>query len=262
MDRISVHGLCVRETDIGEADKVITLVTMEYGKISVSGKGVKSLKSRHMAATQPFCYSVFTLRKSKKYYYIEDSELIECFYELRSDLNRLSLAAYICDVCADASVENSPDVELLRLTLNALYAVNKGIEPAKVKAAFELRCAAAIGFCPELSACDVCGREDDGEMYLDVMNGRLLCRDCKPRAEKEAELEAAEDGGTARLYIIVPRDVLSAMRYIVGAPVERFISFSIDGDGLYQLGVAGETYLINHLEHGFNTLEFYKSLIL
>ena len=60
-ERITVHGLCVRETEIGEADKIITLVTMEYGRLSVSGKGVKSLKSRHMAATQPFAYSLFTL---------------------------------------------------------------------------------------------------------------------------------------------------------------------------------------------------------
>lgn len=260
MDRISVHGLCVRETDIGEADKIITLVTMECGKLSVSAKGVKSLKSRHMAATQPFCYSNFVLRKSKKYYYIEDSELIECFFELRSDLDKLSLAAYICDVCADVSVEGSPDAELLRLTLNTLYAVNKGITPAKVKAAFELRAAAVIGFCPDLSACDMCGREDDREMYLDIMNGRLLCKDCKPRAEKEAELW--EENGTARLYLIVPRDALAAMRYIISAPAERFLSFKLDEDGLYQLGLAAEKYLTNHLEHGFYTLDFYKSLIL
>ncbi len=262
MDRISVHGLCVKETDIGEADKIITLLTMEYGKLSVSGKGIKSLKSRHMASTQPFCYSNFTLRKSKKYYYIEDSELIECFYELRSDLDKLSLAAYVCDVAADVSVENSPDTELLRLTLNTLYAINKGFDPAKVKAAFELRAAAVIGFCPDLSACDACGKENDVEMYLDIMNGRLLCRECKPAAERAAELEAETDGGAARLYLIVPRDTLSAMRYIVGAPAERFLSFNIDEDGLYHLGVAAEKYLTNHLEHGFYTLEFYKSLII
>lgn len=262
MDRISVHGLCVKETDIGEADKIITLVTMEYGKISVSGKGVKSLKSRHMATTQPFCYSNFTLRKSKKFYYIEDSELIECFYDLRGDLDKLSLAAYICDVCADVSVENSPDTDLLRLTLNTLYAINKGIDPVKVKAAFELRCAAVIGLCPDLSACDVCGRENDGEMYLDIMNGRLLCRECKPHAEREAEEEAADEGGSARLYIIVPENTLNAMRYIVSSPAERFLSFNIDEEGQYQLSVACEKYLTNHLEHGFYTLEFYKSLII
>lgn len=260
MERISVHGLCVRETNVGEADKIVTLVTMEYGKLSVSAKGVRSLRSRHMVSTQPYCYSNFVLRKSKKYYYIEESEPIECFFNLRSDLDKLSLAAYICDVAADVSVEGSPDPELLRLTLNTLYAINKGTSLDKTKAAFELRAASIIGFCPDLSSCDICGKDDGHEMYLDIMNGRLLCRDCKPRAQKEAELE--EESGTARLYLIIPRDTLAAMRYIVTAPPERFLSFSLDEDSMYQLGIASEKYLTNHIEHGFYTLDFYKSLIL
>ena len=122
MDRITVHGLCVRETETGDYDKIITLVTQEMGKISVTVKGVKSLKSKHMVACQPFGYSTFVIKKSKKYWYIEESESIESFYGLRYDVDRLSLAAYICDVLCDVSVENAPEPELLRLTLNTLYA--------------------------------------------------------------------------------------------------------------------------------------------
>lgn len=260
MDRITVRGLNVRETETGDYDKIITLVTHELGKITVTGKGVKSLKSRHMVACQPFAYSTFVLKKSKKYWYIEESESIECFFALRSDLDRLSLAAYVCDVLCDVSVENAPDPEMLRLTLNTLYAIaNKhDVSLAQIKATFELRCAAECGFCPELSYCDVCEKDDGSEMYLDVMNGRLLCADCKPRAEKEEEMIE----GTARLYYIVSRDVLSAMRYIVSCRQSKLLSFSIDEDGLYLLGKVCEGYLINHLEHPFATLEFYKSILI
>ena len=232
-DRITVHGLCVRETETGEADKIITLVTEEQGRLSVSAKGVKSLKSRNMAATQPFCYSLFTLKKSKKYYYIEESELIESFWDLRSDIDKMSLGAYICDVCADVSVENSPDPELLRLTLNT------------------------IGFCPDLGVCGACGEEIAGDGYLDIMNGRLLCKSCKPRAEIEEEIE----GATSRLYMLITPGVIDAMRYIVGAAPERFLSFSLGEDDMYLLSNAAETYLINHLEHSFHTLDFYKSVL-
>ena len=256
-DRITVHGLCVRETETGEADKIITLVTEEQGRMSVSAKGVKSLKSRNMAATQPFCYSLFTLNKSKKYYYIEESELIESFWDLRSDIDKMSLGAYICDVCADVSVENSPDPELLRLTLNTLYAIAKGWDRRKVKAAFELRCASVIGFCPDLGVCGACGEEIAGDGYLDIMNGRLLCKSCKPRAEIEEEIE----GATSRLYILITHSVIDAMRYIVGAAPERFLSFSLGEDDMYLLSNAAETYLINHLEHSFHTLDFYKSVL-
>lgn len=260
MEKITVHGLCVREAETGDYDKIITLVTQEMGKITVTGKGVKSLKSRHMVACQPFSYSTFVLKKSKKFWYIEESEAKETFYGLRNDLERLSLAAYVCDVLADVTVENAPEPELLRLTLNTLYAIsNKREVPLSlIKAAFELRCAAECGFCPELSACDVCGCEAKGDVYLDVMNGRLLCPDCKPRAEKEEQLIE----GTSRLYYIISSDVLAAMRYVINAPQAKLLSFTIDEDGLYLLGKVCEGYLINHLEHPFKTLDFYKSILI
>ncbi len=260
MERITVHGLNVRETETGEYDKIITLVTQEMGKITVTGKGVKSLKSRHMVACQPFAYSTFVLKKSKKFWYIEESECIECFYGLRADLDRLALSAYVCDVLCDVSVENAPDAQLLRLTLNTLYAISSrtDVPLSKIKAAFELRMAAECGFCPELSFCDVCGCEPSGDIYLDVMNGRLLCFDCKPRAEKEEELIE----GTARLYYIITRDVLMAMRYIISCPQAKILSFNLDEDGMYILGKVTEGYLVNHLEHPFSTLDFYKSILI
>lgn len=260
MDRITVRGLNVRETETGDYDKIITLVTHEMGKITVTGKGVKSLKSKHVVACQPFAYSTFVLKKSKKFWYIEESENIECFYGLRGDLERLSLAAYVCDVLADVSVENMADPEPLRLALNILYAISrhKDVPLLQIKSAFEIRLSAECGFCPDLSGCDVCREDVKGDVYLDVMNGRLLCPECKPRAEKEEALIE----GTARLYYILSQDVLSAMRYIISCPQNKVLSFSLDGDGLYLLGKVCEGYLLNHLEHTFNTLDFYKSILI
>lgn len=260
MDRITVRGLNVKETDVGESDKIITLVTQEKGKMSVTGKGVKSLRSRNMVACQPFAYSTYVLKKSKKFWYVEETELINCFFGLRGDLDRLSLAAYICDVLDYISVENAPEPILLRLTLNTLYALSDRPDiPIKlIKAAFELRCAAELGMCPDLSVCDVCGCDAMADVYLDVMNGRLLCPDCKPRAEKEESMVE----GTAKLYYILSADVLSAMRYIISAPIEKVLSFNIDDDGAYLLGKVCEGYLINHLERKFSTLDFYKSILL
>lgn len=260
MERITVHGLNVKETEIGESDKIITLVTSEYGKITVTGKGVKSLKSKHMVACQPFAYSTFVLKKSKKFWYIEESENIECFFGLRMEMDRLALSAYVCDVLCDVSVENAADPQLLRLVLNTLYAISyrRDIPLERIKAAFELRCACECGFCPELSACDVCGCESNGDVYLDVMNGRLLCFDCKPRAEKEEALIE----GTARLYYMISPAVLAAMRYVVSCEQSKFLAFNIEEDELYLFGRVAEGYLTNHLEHKFATLDFYKSILL
>lgn len=263
MEKLTVHGLTVRETEVGESDKMITLVTMEQGRMSVMGKGVKSLKSKNMAACQPFCYSIFTLRRSGKFYYIMESELSECFYGLRTDLDKMALAAYLCDVCADCSVEGTADPSLLRLTLNALYALSeKEVQLQQLKAAFEFKCACEMGFQPQLDACGMCGCESAEAIYLDIMNGRILCRACRDQARREAESAAPDSDGTARYYIFLTPGVLSAMRYVEASPVNRFLSFTLEKDDLHLFTGACEKYLLHHIEHSFSTLSFYKSLLL
>ncbi len=260
MEEISVHGLVVREAKVGDHDKILTLLTLERGLVTVTGKGVRSLKSKNMVASQLFTYSNFLLKRSNKYFYISESESIENFFGIKENLEKLALASYICDVSAELSVEGMPDPELLRLTLNTLYVIDKDkFLFAQIKAAFEMRAAAISGFLPDLTVCGLCGEEPEGDHYLDIMNGRILCKECKPLAETE---EITSESGTARLYYIISKSVLYAMRYIASAPSERFLSFSIDEDELFLLGKATEAYLCNHIEHSFYTLDFYKSLLI
>ncbi len=260
MEQYEVKGLVVKETPLGENDKLLTLITEEMGKIYVTGKGVKSLRSKHMPTTQPFCYSSFIIKKTHKYFYIADSELIESFFGLRYEIDKLALAAYICDIAADLTVEGVGDEDLMRLTLNTLYALanKKDISPMQIKAAYEMRAAAVGGFCPDLSACSLCGKQDPKVVYLDVMNGRFLCGGCRYTAEKKAEME---DTGTAQIYIKLTPAVLEALRFVIGAPINKYLSFTLEEKEIDVMSRATERYLMNHLEHGFYSLDFYKSIV-
>ncbi len=262
MELTSVRGLVVRETPVGEYDKLLTVITEEMGRILISGKAVRSLKSKHMPTTQLFCLSTFQLRKSRGYYYISDSALIESFYGLRLDLDRLALASYICDVAAEMAVEGIGDEELLRLTLNTLYALanHKDIPQRQIKAAFELRCAAIEGFLPNLSACDLCTCEPKTaeRLYLDVMNGRLLCKDCLRNVRHTVDVT---EEGTAHIYLRLSPAVYEAMRYVTEAPANRYLSFQLAEAELPLFANVCEKYLLNHIEHGFYTLDFYKSIL-
>ena len=95
MERLTVKGLVLRETPVGDNDKLLTLLTAERGKMTVSGRGVRSLRNLHRASTQQVCYASFPLVKSKsKYPYISDSELIESFWPARRHS-----ASCLCFVC-------------------------------------------------------------------------------------------------------------------------------------------------------------------
>ncbi len=259
MEQICVRGLVVREYQVGENDKLLDIVTDEYGKLTVSAKGVKSLRNRNMASSQLFAYSTFTLRKRGKYYYISDSDSIELFFGLRTDIEKLALATYICDITDELAIEDIAEAELLKLTLNTLYALSeKKINVTQIKAAFEMRAASVAGFCPDLVACHGCGSYRPGEMYLDVMNGRLLCADCKPKYDAVAE---RHDDGTARLYLGMNDAVLDAVRYIIFSPETRYLSFRLDGTELSGLAYVCENYLLNHIGHGYQSLDYFKAIM-
>ncbi len=257
----SIKGLVVRVRDLTGSDKLLTLFTPERGLLTVISKGSRSLKSRYLAASQLFCYGSYILASRGEYNYVREVELIESFYDLRLDIVDTALASYVCDVAADAAVAEQPDPEFLQLTLNTLYAIANHKYPlAHIKAAFELRTAAVLGFLPELSGCTACGRAE-GDAYLDVMNGGLICTEC--RAETQKLLPMDEDDFSARtrqILCLLPPAAQAAMRYVTACAPERVFSFRLEEADMRYFTKATEEYLLNHLERGFQTLQFYKEV--
>ncbi len=257
---IEVNGLVIREVKYGESDKILTLLTAENGLITISGKGLTSLKNRYAASSQIFSYNTYQLRKRKDYYYIADAFLIDNFINIRYDIERLSVANYVCDVAYDLALEGVGDEELVSLVLNTLYALanNTDMPLTQIKGAFEFRAAVIEGFMPDLSDCGICHGEIFGDCSLDVMNGRLVCRKCRGILENTPEYIA--DESSAKIMIRVSPTVLAALRFIEGSSSKRFLSFAIDKTELGLFEVVCERYLLNHLEHGFASLEYYKKI--
>lgn len=255
-----LRGLVVREVKTGENDKILTLLTAEKGLVTVSGKGLSSIRNKYAASSQLFSYSTFQLRKRGEFYYIADAFLIECFMNIRYDIVRLALANYVCDVAYSLALEDVGDEELLSLTLNTLYAAANSDERQLelIKGAFEFRAAVIEGFMPDLSACGICGREIAGSCVLDVMNGRLICSECGKNLEFNREY--MENDTEAKIHVKLTPPSLAALRYIERASNKRFLSFTLDDDELMYFTSACEKYLLNHLERGFSSLDYYKKI--
>lgn len=264
---INVKGVVLREVDIGEYDKMLTVLTQEQGRISVFANGVKRLKSPHFVATQLYTYSEFTLYGSGDKYYIRECSKIESFFGLRDTLDGLSLAAYIAEVACDVSLEEQSEERLLRLVLNSLYCVAKKSKPLDaVKAAFELRVAGEIGFMPALVGCEDCGKGDLSTYYFDIEDGTFRCENCfhalEPRLTAEAGRRNESEGIYARTHIIVPLSVsvMAAMRYVLYCKPERLFAFELKDEARDKFCSVCEKYLLCHLERDFPSLDFYKSV--
>ena len=255
---VEVHGIVVNTIDIGERDRLFQLLTAERGLLTVYANGARALKNRYLTTTQLFCYGRYFLAEKNDRYTVQDVTLEESFYDLRCEVDRAALGAYVCEVATYTGTE-VPDTELLRLILNTLYAVSRGLfHLALIKAAFEFRMAAELGFMPDVTACAVCGITE-GEFIFDLSAGNLICRDCRDTLTARALYEGGM--GEHRIEVLTP-GVRAAVEYVLSAPPERLFSFRLEEEDLHIFAHAAEDYLVWHTDHQFSTLEFYHQVAL
>ena len=268
----NTRGVVLRATDVGERDRMLTVLTAEHGKVSVFARGVRKITSGSLPASQLFAYADFTLRRGAQYCFLNESTIRETFLGISSTIEGAALASYLCEVADELSVEGEPSPEMLQLVLNTLWTIAAGSKPLYlVKGAFEMRAAAIAGFMPDIESCAGCGCEELSSFgMLDVMNGRLICGECydslyRERLEwasaylpKDAAL--TDEYGQAVLFRRLNFSALQAIRYVLYTDAKRQFSFTVDGEGIVLFADACETYLLHHIGHGYRTLSFYKSL--
>lgn len=120
--RLTTEALIIRENNnIGEADRFVTALTRELGVVRASARGARNLKSRNASATQLLSYSRLSLYKGREKYIIDDAQPIQVFFDLRSDLEKLALAQYFCELAGLLAPQEEPAEDILRLMLNALH---------------------------------------------------------------------------------------------------------------------------------------------
>lgn len=261
----TVDGLVIRESSVGDHDKLITLLTADKGQIRVMAKGARSPRSKIGAATQLFSYGNYELYAKGELNWVRGASLNESFYGLRTRVDALFLASYLCEVACEITGEGVPAEEVLRMTLNSLYAIAKQIKPPEqIKAVYELRAAGLSGYMPDLHGCERCAEVHPAFSYLDVMNGALICRDClirRPVTVDELAADSVNEHGERTLLLPMSHSVLSAVRYVLSAPSAKMFSFALKSEeDMADFARVGEDYLLNHLEKGFHSIELFKSV--
>lgn len=256
--RVSIEGLIICETMVGDSDKYLTVLTRE-GKISIYAGHVRNLLRGSLVYAIPMQYCRFIVNKKSDKYYLVEGDVLHSFLDLFDDLEKYTLGYYIMDIIRELTVENSDESAMLSLALNTLFVIQKGEKPrALIKATFEFRAMAQAGYMPDLYSCSFCGKEN-GEMYLDIMNGRMICPECQ--SIRNAGEALPEDTGAAMIMVHMTPSVLKGLRYVLSASAKRLFSYSIAEDELDLYADVCEKYTLNHLERGFNSLDFYKSVI-
>lgn len=240
----TTKGLVIREQTIGESDRLVTLLTADFGLVKAFVRRAKQLKSRLNSATTLFSYCDFSLYRSKDAFVVDDAMPIEVFFGLRQDIDRLTLAQYFVQLAYEMSAEEEPEAELLRLTLNSLHLLCRGGKALnQIKSVFEFRAMCLGGYMPSVLACDSCGTYETKTMYFDILEGKIYCESC-PKAGA----------------VPLPKNVITAVRFICLTEPSRIFSFSLSDENMKLLADISEKYTLSRIQRKLSALEFYKGL--
>jgi DNA repair protein RecO (recombination protein O) len=243
----TIKGLVLRQVPYKEADRILTVLTADRGKMTISARGAQRKNSPLAAASQALCYSEFTLFGNRGRWTMNEGTTIEQFLGLREDISLLALGTYFAELLETVCPEEVPAGSALQLGLNALYAMSRGIfGPEHVKSVFELRLLCLEGFQPEVGVCGVCGREDVQEPLFSPASGMIHCRGCA----------AGASGGSLAL----DGESWAAMKHIVMAPAKKEFSFVIPEESEQRLGRACESFVRQQLDKNFYSLDYWKSV--
>ena len=245
---IVTKGVVLRETETKEADKILTLLTADRGKISVIARGVRRKSCKYAACAQQLVYSEWTLYQKGEWYYANEGATAELFSGLRTNLEALAMGCYFAELTETVTAPEVPAGALLPHLLNGLYALcYTEKEPQLVKAAFQFRLMALAGFEPLAEGCAVCGARDVRAPMLDIFGGFVTCGGCK--------------SPDSRMRLPLTEGWLAALRHVLGADGKRLYSFTLEKSALQALDHAGEAFIAAQLERSFRTLYYYKSLL-
>lgn len=220
------HGIVLRTFRLGEADRVVTVLTQGHGKVRAVAKGVRKTLSRFGGRLEPTSHVALQFYEGRELDVVTQVDGIEQFRALREDLDRLGKAHVILEVADQVAQERQPDPRLYRMVVGALRAL-AAHDAALLVPAFLLKVLAAEGASPVLDGCAVCG--DEGPLVgFDLAHGGVLCRPCAGMARAPAVSPEA--------LILVRRaltgDLIGVLNEAPGATaleVERLATRSFEG---------------------------------
>lgn len=239
------QAVVLREVNYKESDKILTVLTKDAGKLTVTARASRKKGGGVSAAAQLLVWSDVVLKERLGRWTLSEAQTNCEFRAIRQDLDQLALASYLAELTEVTTQDAQPAPELLALLLNALYALDTLKKPVEqVKAAFELRLMCLIGYTPYLEGCAICGATPT-EPRFHLRDGVLHCAECRV---------------TAGVSMPLGEGSLSAMRHICTCPTKRLLSFRVSEEAQKQLNDTCEAFVQTQLERGFHTLDFYKQI--
>ena len=148
-ESLYVTGIVLKQSQFGEYDRLVCLLTREKGKITAFARGARKPGNRLAAATNPFAFGTFRLYEGRTSYTISEADIQNFFPELLTDYIGACYGMYFAEVADFYCRENNDEREMLKLVYQSLRALCAPALPNElVRSIFELKAIAVNGEYP------------------------------------------------------------------------------------------------------------------
>lgn len=233
MGIIKTKGIILAQNNMGDYDKMCTLLTPDLGKIGCSAKGARKPKSTLMAGTQFLCFGDFLIYKGASSYHINSCEPIEIFYNLRLDIDKLTYASKVAKIVNDVTDENQNTYRILQLTLNTIYMLSETEKDMEfILSIFKIRLLSILGFRPVIDKCVNC-KTKEKLRYFSFRDSGFKCEAC-----------GRQDKGAME----ISDTTIKAIRYIILSDPKKIYSFELSEENKKELQLVSKIFLNECLE--------------
>lgn len=226
---LKTKGIIISENFVNDYDKMLVMLTSELGKISCSAKGARKNKSALLASTQFLCFGEYILYKNptSDIYSVNSCDIIEVFYNIRIDLDKLEKVSEITKIIHKVATENDDNYKLLQLYLNTLYVISeKDKNMDLIISTFKMRLLAILGYAPNITKCVECGTSEDLNFFSFKSNG-FKCSNC-----------AKQDIGGMNILEVTK----NAIQYSILSEAKKLYSFDIPTEAVKEFKTVVDIY--------------------
>ena len=226
------EGVVLRAIKLGEADRIVTILTQGAGKVRAVARGVRKTTSKFGARLEPSSRVAVQCYRGRELDVVTQVETLDTYRALREDYTLLTHAVPMLEAVDQLALEREPNPVLYRMLTGALRTLAVRRSPV-VAPAFFWKVLAAEGFRPIVDACARCGAEPFGGVSLtaiDLEEGGTLCSSC------------ASGGGWR-----ISSEALALLQRVLGGGLESALG-EPPGRAVAELEHLGVAALEHHLE--------------
>lgn len=244
---LKIKGIVLQQKDYLENQKYLQILTAKNGvlnvKLKMSGYITRSIFSNIYVAG----FYLFDLFCGEFGVVVDDIEEMKHFFNLRFFPEKLALAQYFCELSYVFNISLKKAFRQMNLLIKSIWFIEKEKLPISlVKSIFELRLLSYSGHMPNLVCCKFCCCYEKEEMFFNIYQNFLVCRNCIKKIEKKDKL------------LKLTRAVLYAMRFIIYKGDRDIFKFRLEKKHSDLLEKIVESVVLSVLEKEPLTLKVYK----